>query len=408
VPRFEAVRGLPRIYWYLWTGQLINRIGGFVGPFLAIYLRQSQHRTDAESAGIVSLYGAGAWTAGLIGGLLSDVLGRRATLIGGLVASAFCMMGLGLAPSLPLLGLFSFLVGLTTDTYRPAVFAIVADVVPPQDRLRAYSHLYWASNLGFAIATMIAGQVALHGFLPLFLGDAATTLGFAVVAAVMIPETLAPTKSRETFSLTRTARELTLAYRDSALLAFLIVTFPLALTLYQSQFALPEEMASHGLSPAAFGNTMALNGLLIIALQPLAVERLRRFRRARSLAVASLLVGWGFGANAFAQTSWHFALGVVLWTLGEISFAPLSSNVVADLAPPDGRGRYQGAYFMVWALAAVVAPLVGGAGRARMGSRFWVLSLFGGVVIALGHLAIGPMRQARLSVIRGEPSQVTE
>ena len=29
------VRGLPRTYWILWTGALINRLGGFVMPLLA-------------------------------------------------------------------------------------------------------------------------------------------------------------------------------------------------------------------------------------------------------------------------------------------------------------------------------------------------------------------------------------
>ena len=32
------VRGLPRTYWILWTGALINRLGGFVMPLLALYL----------------------------------------------------------------------------------------------------------------------------------------------------------------------------------------------------------------------------------------------------------------------------------------------------------------------------------------------------------------------------------
>ena len=408
MPRFEAVRGLPRVYWYLWAGQLINRIGGFVVPFLALYLKQELHRTDAETALVVSLFGAGALVASLIGGTLADALGRRVTLLGGLVSSAVCMVGLGLARELPVLGTLSFLIGLTTDTYRPAVSAIVADVLPPEDRLRAYAHLYWASNLGYSVATIVAGHVAMHGYFALFVADAATTLGFAVVAALKIPETLPPTKTREPPSLTRTVRNITLAYRDPVFLAFLAVTFPLSLTFFQFQMALPAELTAHGFTPAEYGDTMAINGIMIVVLQPLAVSRLRRFRRSRALAVASLFVGLGFGLNAFAQLPWHFAVGVAIWTLGELSFAPLASSVVADLAPAEGRGRYQGAYFMVWALASVAAPLLGGAGREHLGSAFWLICLFGSLLIALGHIAIGPARRARLAVLRGDPALATD
>src|SRR5688572_1533516 len=35
---FGSVGGLPRAYWFLWSGTLINRIGSFVMPMLAVYL----------------------------------------------------------------------------------------------------------------------------------------------------------------------------------------------------------------------------------------------------------------------------------------------------------------------------------------------------------------------------------
>ncbi|MBN1450950.1 MAG: hypothetical protein JW963_08050 [Anaerolineales bacterium] len=37
--RFKSLtEGLPPTYWLLWTGTLINRLGGFVIPFLTLYL----------------------------------------------------------------------------------------------------------------------------------------------------------------------------------------------------------------------------------------------------------------------------------------------------------------------------------------------------------------------------------
>ncbi len=70
------------------------------------------------------------------------------------------MIALGLVQPLALLALLTFTQGLLTDLYRPAVSAAIADLVPPEERPRAYGYLYWAINLGFAIAAVVAGLIA--------------------------------------------------------------------------------------------------------------------------------------------------------------------------------------------------------------------------------------------------------
>jgi hypothetical protein len=38
----QTAGGLPPAFWYPWTGTLVNRLGAFVLPFLAIYLTASR------------------------------------------------------------------------------------------------------------------------------------------------------------------------------------------------------------------------------------------------------------------------------------------------------------------------------------------------------------------------------
>jgi hypothetical protein len=52
-------RSLPRSFWILWCGTLSNRIGGFVLPFLAIYLSRERGQSIAAAGAVASLYGAG-------------------------------------------------------------------------------------------------------------------------------------------------------------------------------------------------------------------------------------------------------------------------------------------------------------------------------------------------------------
>ncbi len=73
-----------------------------------------------------------------------------------MVATAATMLFLGYARDLTAIAIGMFVLGLVVDIYRPASQALLADVVSPQDRPRAYGLLFWAINLGFSVA-MVAG-----------------------------------------------------------------------------------------------------------------------------------------------------------------------------------------------------------------------------------------------------------
>lgn len=62
-------------------------------------------------------------------------------------------------------------------------------LVEPQARPRAYALLYWAVNLGYAVAAA-GGFLAGSGFWLLFILDEATTLMFAALIAVRLGRNL--------------------------------------------------------------------------------------------------------------------------------------------------------------------------------------------------------------------------
>jgi len=93
VPDF---RGLPRPFWVLFAGTLVNRVGGFVLVFLAIYLTEVRGLTTTQAGAVISAYGLGAIAGGPLGGALADRIGRRPTLVGSLIAGGASMLVLGL------------------------------------------------------------------------------------------------------------------------------------------------------------------------------------------------------------------------------------------------------------------------------------------------------------------------
>lgn len=390
---FGSVSGLPRTFWFLWTGSLINRVGSFVMPMLAVYLTRERNLTLVEAGTVVSLFGFGGLTSVQIGGVLADRFGRKGTMLLALSTSAGTMLALGFAATTAQLSVAAFALGFTTSLYHAPSQAMLADIVPPGDRQRAFGLLYWAINLGFAIAALLGGQLAKWSFTGLFLIDAASTTATALLLWRTLPETRpAPSAEGE-----ERGGSLLTPFLDLTYLPFLFVHMLLILVFFQFQVALPADMASKGLDSGDLGLVMALNGVMIVALQPWVSRKIQGWRRSRSLALAALCVGFGFGANAFARGLGGFALSVAIWTMGEIIMAPVNSSIVADVSPPDMRGRYQGAFSLTWAIGLTLGPWLSGFIITSSSTQtLWLLCVLAGLVAALGHLLLGPARLARL------------
>ncbi|MCA1824520.1 MAG: MFS transporter [Frankia sp.] len=377
--------GLPREFWVLWSGTLVNKMGAFVAPFLVLYLTRERGLSAAAAGSVVAVYGVGALISQLSGGVLADRVGRRATLIFALISFAIAISILGVVRSVPLIVVGALLTGLTGELYRPASSALVADVIAPRDRPRAFGLLFWAVNLGFAIATLLAGMLATHSWGLLFGGDAATSLVFAIVIAKGIRET-----RPERAPGSAPGGGLRDVFDDRLMLAIVGITMLFSCVYMQMFSTLPLAMGEHGLSPAAYGAAIAVNGVAIVLLQPLASGWLSRRPRVPALAASLLIVGIGFGLNTLASTTPQYMAAVIVWTLGEIGHAALATSVIADLAPPQLRGRYMGVYGFSYGASAVIAPIVG--------TR--VLQSYGATTLWLGCAVLGALMSAAMLSLR--------
>ncbi|HVK65433.1 MAG TPA: MFS transporter [Polyangium sp.] len=376
--------GLPRAFWTLWAGMLINRAGSFVLPLLFVYLTQ-QRGLDLPTAGLIaSLFGAGSLAGTMLGGALSDRLGRRATMLFALVMSSVFMLGLGFAREIWQLATATALLGFFADMFRPASQALIADVVPPEHRVKAFSLQYWAVNLGYAFAALLGGFMAKRSFLVLFVGDALTTLMLAALIWRSVPE------SRPTDVRNDKRGSVFTPFLDGKYFPFLACNLALTLVFFQHLSAMPEDMHQKGLTTEHYGITVATNCLLIVLAQPLVTRWVKGVPRGVLLATASTLTGLGFGAMALASTLPAYMATVVVWTFGEILFAPVNASIVADLSPPHLRGRYQGAFSLCFSFGAMGAPTISMRLLPKTGLPvFWLLCLVLCVIVAAFQLAWG-------------------
>jgi MFS family permease len=398
------VGGLPSIFWWLWSGALLSALATFVFPFLALFLT-ARGMSPSTTGLVASFFAGGMIFAGPLGGALADRIGRRPTLLLGLFTAAACAAVLALLSSPIAIAAVVFAFGVSSQSTNPAIMAMLADVVPEASRARAFGLVYWANNVGIGVSLVAGGMLAQKGWALPFCLDAATTLIFAFVVLVRIPETRPVDASHGAQARGGFADWIGLSavLRDRVFGAFLVLVIAFGLAFWQFQVALPITMTRAGLEPSAFGAVLAVNALVIALLQPWSSKPLSRFSHAQALSLASALVGAGLGAYAFCRTALQFAFATAVWSLGEIAFMPVAAAVTSELAPPALRGRYSGALGLAFGLSGFAATALGPALLQGSGpSTLWFACLALGVAVAAGEVLFGRMLKARGSSIESE------
>ncbi|WP_079129013.1 MDR family MFS transporter [Streptomyces qaidamensis] len=384
----ETVSGLPREFWWLWTSTLVNRLGAFVATFMALYLTLDRGYSATYAGLVAALHGLGGVLSSLGGGVMADRLGRRPTLLIAQASTAVSVALLGFVHDPVAIAGVAFLVGMASNASRPAVQAMMADIVRPEDRIRAFSLNYWAINLGFAVSSMAAGFIAEVSYRAGFLIEAGMTMACAILVFLRLPESK-PAEPAVSTAVPADSVSLGTVLRDGRFMSVVGLSFLVALIFQQGSVGLPVAMGEAGFSPAEYGMAIAVNGALIVVLQIPVTRFIEHRDPRRLLVVSSLLAGYGFALTAFAGSVGVIALTVCVWTLAEIVNAPTQTGLVVRLSPVHGRGRYQGMYTMSWSVAALVAPLLSGFVIDRFGAEWlWGSCAVLGTAAGAGYAAL--------------------
>lgn len=409
IQAFRPYRDLPAAVHILCAGTLISRIGAFFGVFLTIYVSQELGYGVTFATQCIGFFGLGGIAASLLGGQLADSIGRRPVMLFSLIGGAAILSGIGFIEHRWLLVAALFSLSLVSQMFRPAAAAMVGDVVTSENRPHAYSLMYIAANLGFAIAPPLGGWLSgTFSFPFLFLADAVSTLVFALLVYCCLPETAhhtaadATQESLQTEPPISTGECLRQLWSDSRFLIFCAGTLLISLVFIQSVSTLPLYLMSLGLTRAEFGTLIGVNGFLIAVFQLPVTQWLNRFQRISVIMIGELLVGVGFGLTALAATRILILGTIIVWTTGEILMAAFKNALAADLAPPPARGRYMGLFSMSHAVGISIGPPCGGLVLEYCGPQvLWSSCL----LISLLAVLLYATSFRQLAAVRPEPAR---
>ncbi|MDX1675510.1 MAG: MFS transporter, partial [Longimicrobiales bacterium] len=303
-PLLDRLRALPGPVWVLAAGQFINKFGAFVLFFLVLYLTR-QGYSPAQAGLAAGAYGVGSFIAMFFGGWIADRVGRRGTIVLSMFLSALLMVALSQARGLPALTALAALAGLAAEMYRPAASALMADLTPHGERITAFAVYRTAINAGIAAGPAVAGFLAERSFLWIFLGDAATSVVFGVIAFLALP------RGRPEPVAAPTPGGLIPALRtDDELRRLLVGMFLAVFVLFQIATTLPLHMTALGFSTAAFGLVASVNGLMVAVTEIPATSFTIRLPPRIAIGTGFLLIGLAFGGLGVA-TALPLLIGIV-------------------------------------------------------------------------------------------------
>jgi predicted MFS family arabinose efflux permease len=379
----RAVFGLAGVYGFRMLGLFL------ILPVFALFAETLPGATPLLTGLAVGIYGLTQAALQIPFGLLSDRIGRKPVILGGLLLFALGSAIAASAEDIWLVVLGRAIQG--SGAIAAAVMALAADLTREENRTKAMATIGMTIGASFMLA-MLAGPLLgrLIGVSGIFwLTAVLALLGLAMIALV-VPT---PTHSQVHRDAETVPAMFRRVLRDPDLLRLDFGIFALHLILTALFLAVPLVLRDLGLEPVRHAS-LYLPVMLgsIAAMVPFVIlaERRGLMKQVFLGAVAGLLVAQ-LSLGLFADQFWGFVAALALFFTGFNLLEATLPSLVSKVAPVDAKGTAMGVYSTSQFAGAFVGGVFGG----WVHQHFGLAAVFaaGGAVAAVWLLVAGGMRK---------------
>jgi predicted MFS family arabinose efflux permease len=323
--------------------------------------------TDRQLGVAYAAAGVAAALAGYVAGVLADRWGGRRVLLYGWLAQTTCLAGFALMGRDIAVGLTLIVLTTSLATFSAtASQTAVTEALPPDQRTSGFAALRLGQNLGYATGPPAAALALPLGW-PVVFTLVATVAAITASTVCRMPTGAKPPTKKPHRAPIRTI----LTDRS---FARMYVAGCLTMVVYSAGIVLlPVSLTeAHGVSPQTWGLLAMINPVLVIALQLRIVTRLAPVKLPTQAAAAVLLMGLPFLLLPLSLAA--IAATLVLFTIGEVIWAPAAQTMVTNQAPPGHQGAYLGAFAATLPIGLATGPLIGFQTRATWGdTTMWLV-----------------------------------
>jgi predicted MFS family arabinose efflux permease len=339
--------------------------------FVGIWALQRLGASETQLGLAFLLMAGSAIVTGVVGGHLSDRIGRRPMMLIG--RGFFCLASLGaLAAGQNTIAGLAVIVatGALSSLGDAADSAMVADLVAPDDREQAYAALRVAANMGVVLGPPIGGLLLAASWNTLFVGAACLSATSWLLAWRLIPA-----RGRFTPERGERAERISVVFHDRPFMTLLGGAVLAWMVYVGFELLLPISVVQHhGVDRSLWGAIAIVNPLLVALLQLRVTNATMRFAPATRMVASLMLMGPPFLIFGVSDALPIIVVVVIVFVFGEMLWVPTMQAVVADRAPAAQRGAYMGAFSATSGAAFALTPLVGLQVLGRAGDEaMWAL-----------------------------------
>ena len=344
-------------------------------PVMSLYF-EGYHQSSAFLLGLaLGIYGLTQAIFQIPLGLLSDKIGRRPVILGGILLFVLGSVIAALADSAMGVVIGRALQGM--GAIASTLMALVTDLTTEQNRTKAMASIGGSIGISFAIAMVLGPIVAAsYGMAGIFWLTALLGLVGAAILINAIPKTFSMRKNRETNT---DLQQLGYLLREPSLMRLNLGIFFLHLTLMAAFVVIPTVLVQQlGINPdQLWWVYLCLLGGGFIVMLPAMIfaEKHNAQKKIFVLAVVLMTVAMfvlGSAHNAVITISMLFVY-FAAFNLLEASLPSWLSKV----CPVGNRGTAMGIYSTCQFLGTFIGGILGGFALANVGIQglFWLLAL---------------------------------
>ncbi len=358
--------GLPKEIYIIFLSRIVNAVGVFVFPLMTLILTRKIGLSTGEAGLWISINGLIFGPASLIGGKITDMIGRKKIIVIFDTLGALLFLSIALVePTMTmvyLIMLTSFLMGVA----QPAHDALMADLTTPDNRDGAYSLSYLGFNMGFALGPVIGTLLFENHLKLIFIGDGITTIIATLLILLFVKETIHLTK--EDMSEERKLEQrvdgsiFSVIISRPILIYFALISFGYSFVYAQWAFMIPLH-TEHNFANAGvilYGTIAGFNGLIVMVFTPIITSIFTKTKNIRRIVYGGILYIIGFGMLGFVSTKFAFFLSVFIFTIGEILITISSMPFIANHTPSSHRGRMSSTLPLIIGLGFTLGPIIMG------------------------------------------------
>ena len=353
----------PSRFWGVTGVSFIDSVGAtLLFPFFALYITQKFGVGMTEAGLVLGTFSISSFVGGIIGGALTDRLGRKKLILFGLVASAITTLALGLVNEFAILFPLAMVIGIFSDVAAPAHQAMIADILPEHQRQEGFGIMRVVRNMAWIIGPSVGGFIANIDFLWLFIIDAIVSCLVALLFFWFIPETKpVPKEGEKAETFAQTFGGYVKVLRDTPFGWFIIAMILMGLVYGQMYNSLSVFLRDvHDILPQGYGFLLTVSAVVVILFQFGTSRAIKSRPPFAMMALGTLFYVIGFGMFAFVSAYILFVLAIVIVTIGEMITMPTSAALAANFAPEAMRGRYMAVFGLVWVVPFAIGPTAAG------------------------------------------------